>query len=811
MKNRCLKRVGCAQAVGLMAGMTLSGAALAEEPFKLVYDLRVRDTGAKTVEVSKLGDMVELDLFATVIGADADPTNEGLVIGLGFFTSSTGGLLGDLLVPANVAPFNAIGSTTGAQRDHDGDGDLDVVKPVSAGSNIVFAYRASPAQFGMPASGFHVGQVRFTLTGLTGDSTEINWTAVAFQATGHLPVIDGFSRLLNVQRLGEIGVGAPVVISLSEPPPPPTDVQYLSGTIDTVVVVDRMTNPTPGGTLILAKGIDVRSSGTFDTRTETGEFGPHQVRVEDATSGNHGGSMFAGTLVVGSAGDGVFTQAAGFTRVQSLTVGAASGRNGTLRQTGGSLQADTVTVAAAGGTGLVHLSNGTTTISSLEIGKDVGAIGVLEVDGSAELTVSTLRAGGDGRAVYRHKNGVTNAGTMFIGSAGSGDPAAMEVSGGTVSMTAGRIGQQGRGQVVQTGGLMAGSSISIHNDHSPSGIFDGYDLSGGTLDVGVVFVHGPSALRQSGGVISSSTMHVRSGARAVSFELSGGRVELDSLTVGFGNAPAEGIWRQTGGDATTAELIIFAKGRLEITGGTFVVTEGATMESRFGSTGTIDFKDSAVTMQVGPGALANFTKGQFINSSNATLTGAAGSLMMVPAGSDPLAVFGSLTSEGLVQVAGQPLTVPANQSIGGSGTITGDVTNEGTVAPGNSPGTLAVEGTYTQTGSGNLLIELSGTATDLFDLLSATEQVTLDGELEVRLLDGFVPASSDTFTILTGASIAGRFDNALERVQFDVGTFDIVYGANSVSLTHFTPVPEPAVGLLCGLAGLALMRRRRQH
>jgi hypothetical protein len=51
----------------------------------------------------------------------------------------------------------------------------------------------------------------------------------------------------------------------------------------------------------------------------------------------------------------------------------------------------------------------------------------------------------------------------------------------------------------------------------------------------------------------------------------------------------------------------------------------------------------------------------------------------------------------------------------GDGTIIGNVINEGGVAPGNSPGTLHIEGNYDQQPSALLKMQIAGTNTDDYD------------------------------------------------------------------------------------------------
>ena len=64
-----------------------------------------------------------------------------------------------------------------------------------------------------------------------------------------------------------------------------------------------------------------------------------------------------------------------------------------------------------------------------------------------------------------------------------------------------------------------------------------------------------------------------------------------------------------------------------------------------------------------------------------------------------LLINGEFTTDGL--------TVLRNALLGGAGTIFGNVFNYGTVSPGNSPGTLTINGNYTQGSSGNLAISTS--------------------------------------------------------------------------------------------------------
>jgi len=147
--------------------------------------------------------------------------------------------------------------------------------------------------------------------------------------------------------------------------------------------------------------------------------------------------------------------------------------------------------------------------------------------------------------------------------------------------------------------------------------------------------------------------------------------------------------------------------------------------------------------------------------------------------------------------------------IRGVGTLDSDLTtftNNGQIAPGFSAGILTIEGDVPFGSSGSLEIEIGGVAAGTgHDQLQVVGDVTLDGNLDVSLLPGFMPMPLDMFTVLTvdlGHTITGPFANTPgNHLIFPGGEFDVLYNAQSVVLTNFV-VPEPSCGflLVCGMA-----------
>lgn len=101
-------------------------------------------------------------------------------------------------------------------------------------------------------------------------------------------------------------------------------------------------------------------------------------------------------------------------------------------------------------------------------------------------------------------------------------------------------------------------------------------------------------------------------------------------------------------------------------------------------------------------------------------------------------------------------------SVGGKGSISGNLVNTGEADPGESVGVLTVGGDYTQQASGTMLVEVDASGSDL---LKVGGQATLDGRLKTVPLNGFRPAPGSRYKIIEAASVSGRFsilDTAVE-------------------------------------------------
>ena len=124
----------------------------------------------------------------------------------------------------------------------------------------------------------------------------------------------------------------------------------------------------------------------------------------------------------------------------------------------------------------------------------------------------------------------------------------------------------------------------------------------------------------------------------------------------------------------------------------------------------------------------------------------------------------------------------------GNTTVNG-LSSSGTVAPGNSIGTLTVLGNYTSDANSNLEIEVSPTQADLLDI---TGTATLDGTLTLLPETGSYTQGT-TYTVVDADGGLGgtTFDTIVNNSQIDLS---VSYTTNSVILTVLTstnviPIP----------------------
>ena len=242
------------------------------------------------------------------------------------------------------------------------------------------------------------------------------------------------------------------------------------------------------------------------------------------------------------------------------------------------------------------------------------------------------------------------------------------------------------------------------------------------------------------------------------------------LTIGFGN-PAT-LTVSNGGTVSTFLLGISAYDGSESS----VTIDGTNSALNVRTTlivGGFDLGDGASAGGVAP---LEISHGAIVTSGNTTVFGR-----------------GSIIDDSLLATG--DVSIDLGGSLSGNGTVTGDVTNSGTVQPGDPVGTLALQGDFTQSSTGTLVAEISGPGPTDHDFLSITGDATIDGTLEVRFIDGFLPTAGEVFDLISvGGSISGNF----ARITFPDLASGFQFSGKFVNGTYqLTAMNDgaPAIGL----------------
>ncbi|MBB2969803.1 autotransporter-associated beta strand repeat-containing protein [Mesorhizobium sp. RMAD-H1] len=364
-------------------------------------------------------------------------------------------------------------------------------------------------------------------------------------------------------------------------------------------------------------------------------------------------------------------------------------------------------------------------------GKDAFA-GIIEGDGGLTINGGHQTLTGDN--TYKGGTLIGDDGTLEIGDGGTsgsvGDP--IENRGVLIYNLSGeyRINQiTGDGALVQTGG--GTGLIDSKQGYTSRTIID----AGNALKL-----VGDGDISASSGVTANGAFDI-SGLNADMTSIKGlsggpdGRVHLgakDLAITAAENDDFQGIIDGTGGLSVTGGRQILS-GDNEYTGGTYIARGAALQLGNGGTSGSVR---GGITID---GLLA-FNRSDTFTADN-PLSG-AGIIEQIGSGTTILAGdnsgFSGTTNirAGALAVNGRlcgPMNVLAGGRLQGTGTVC-DTTNAGTVAPGNSFGTLTVDGNYVGNG-GTLEIEtaLGGDGNTQTDMLVVTGDTS--GQTYVRVIN----------------------------------------------------------------------------
>ena len=481
---------------------------------------------------------------------------------------------------------------------------------------------------------------------------------------------------------------------------------------------------------------------------------------------------------------------------------------------GGTLQINT-TVNNAGGTILsagstVVFDNGTVIQGGTLNATSGGALGTAQnqsatLDGSSQGTLNNEAAytGPNNSATYIEGT-INNTGSFTIAANGNGtvltiSAATTLTGGGTVTLSTGPngntayINQSAGFTLTNTNNLIQGQGgIAVTQLlNEPAGVINANASAGQLLMSSTTIVNQGLIEATGGGTLAVNTLvnnaggSIVSNSSTVTFE-NGARIEggiLNTLGTGTmgtaqnqstildgttqGTLNNQGTYTGPNNSDTYVLGTINNTGSIAITAngnGTYLTIEGATTLTGGGT----------VILATGP----NGNTAYINQSAGLTLTNAGNSIHVV----GQLDVSYVVENSGFIQIAagssasgssiavnggdvqidgtysGSTVTTSGVGTLSGIGSISATVSDGGVVGGGDipSPGVLSVT-SLTQPSTGGLGVDIGGlTAGSQFSqvAVTGTAPVSLSGSINVRLINGFVPVSGNSFAILTASSIS---------------------------------------------------------
>ncbi|MDQ0134220.1 fibronectin-binding autotransporter adhesin [Neorhizobium galegae] len=425
--------------------------------------------------------------------------------------------------------------------------------------------------------------------------------------------------------------------------------------------------------------------------------------------------------------------------------------------------------------GVLTIQNGSTLTSTntSRLGFSVGSTGIATVTGAGSqwnVNVGNFNIGVNGAGTLNIANGgkVVTVSNTVLGSGVQSSGTLNISSGGTLQAQALR-GGPGASQANFNDGILRATAANATFINGFSGTELNLLAGGLTIDTAGFAVGTDAASGFSG--IGGLTVTGGGGI----FNLQANSIYSGETQIDFGSSLA-----LTGAGAVANSSRVVADG-------TFNVSAAAAPAIRsLAGSGTVQLGAQTLTITNANDTFAGViggTGGLTVTGGSQTLSGVNTYTGATTVSGGRLAVNGSITS---------PVTTSGAGNLGGTGTIFGDVTNGGVVAPGNSIGTLTIAGNYTGTG-GTLEVEavLGGDASPT-DLLVVTGNTAGTTNVTVINLGGGGAQTVEGIKIVdVGGTSAGTF-SLLGNYVFE-GDQAVVGGAYAYRL-YQGGVSTPADG-----------------
>jgi RHS repeat-associated protein len=273
-----------------------------------------------------------------------------------------------------------------------------------------------------------------------------------------------------------------------------------------------------------------------------------------------------------------------------------------------------------------------------------------------------------------------------------------------------------------------------------------------------------------------------------------GQLELQDAAVSVEGA---GFSNAAGGVLTSSGAVSFGvapftnAGTVNVMSGTLSLTSPLTNQSGGVLTGGT---------YIAAGALRLNTSAVITNAASIVLDGSASSITDLAGNGLLNGLTANSTGGSLTIQNGRSFTIPGDfanagtmsASGGSTFTITGILNNTGTAAALNG-GTLTVLGSYSQAAMGALTIGFAGAASGEFGIVNVSGAASLDGTLNITLVNGFGPAVGQQFQVMSYSGLTGDFAaiNGLDVAR--VHLFEVMRNPTNVIVNSLVNAPDLAI------------------
>jgi autotransporter-associated beta strand protein len=558
-----------------------------------------------------------------------------------------------------------------------------------------------------------------------------------------------------------------------------------------------------GGTATFANNITATRTVTLDTNKSLGRFVFGDADTSSAASwivsGTNSMTMNSGTnsatITVNALGTGATATISAVLLSSATTPSIIKDGVGTL----------VLTATNNNFTNKLAITSGTLQVSA---DRNLGGVGTFATD---RITIS------NGAALRTTAAFTLNAARGITIGSGSGT---INVNGGSLTIAAPLAGSGNTATVT-------GSSAVVLQNTSGTATNVNWDFAAN---------NGIRAFFEGANALGTGSVRVRNGIRLTSQSMTTGTL-TNAVTLDSGAGLTA---RSTGGAQTYTNVIFPSTGTVvfnkdDQTTSNLTITSGGTLSgsltidtSQGGSFAVNDvsldgvFSGAGGIVKVGTG-----TSGRLVLRGASTYTGNT----TINTGTLRLGTGGSIANSGTISVAsgavfdtsgvGGGFSVAAAQWLMGSGTVLGDVSSLGKIAPGlsGSAGTLSFASNLSFDSGSILSYGLSGTSTTagggINDLSAVTGNLTLDGTLNVSEIGvgSFLSATTgDTWRLFTYAGTLTNNGLVLGSTPTLSSGLTLAVDTSTPNEVNLIVVPEPvataAAVLGVGLMAVARMRRR---